>query len=559
MRELPPGAGPIEQARETGSLWRPLRTPIFRNLFVAGLLWDMGTCMQGVAAAWLMVSLGESTAFVALTQTASSLPFFVFALPAGAIGDIVDRRKLLLGCQLWMVAVATVLATATIGGFTSPWLLLALTFALSAGAAIQTPAWRALLPELVGRADLAAASALNGIEFNLARAVGPALGGALIAAAGIGSAFIATVVSFVGVIVVIARWRRPPPRRLAPVETLSGATIAAVRYVRYSPTLRWVMLRAGLTTFAASALLALLPSLASVVGAGATVYGMLLGAFGTGAVLGALVMQAARRRWSLEAVASSGVAILGAAILVAGTVEDVILLAATMVVAGAGWTGFISLISAVVQTLAPDWARARVLAVFILIFQGGLAAGSAVWGVVATRSGIATALLLAGLGTMATLVLGARSKLPETPGDTTPWNHWRMPAIIQDAAPALEQGPVLVTVRYRVGHQHADAFLEAMQQYGRIRRRDGARWWGIFRDVEGPDIYVEAFLVTSWAEHVRQHGRFTRGDGEFEARVREHVAEEPVVTHLIHAEVDSSSRAPGSMRERAAVDSATAR
>src|SRR5215468_3927094 len=218
---------------DRSTLWGPLRSPIFRRLFVADLLSDMGTFMQSVGAAWLMVSFGASATLVALTQTASSLPFFVFALPAGAIGDIVDRRKLILLCEFWMVAIAIVLAVATIGGVMSPVLLLVLTFALSAGDAVETPTWRAVLPELVGRKDLAAASALNAIEFNLARAVGPALAGALIAAAGVGAAFAVNVLSFVGVIVVISRWHRPPRQKSVPAETFGGATIAAVRYVRY--------------------------------------------------------------------------------------------------------------------------------------------------------------------------------------------------------------------------------------------------------------------------------------------------------------------------------------
>jgi MFS family permease len=528
----------IDSDPQPASLWQPLRTPIFRNLFIADLLSDMGTFMQSVGAAWLMVSLGASATFVALTQTASSLPFFLFALPAGAIGDIVDRRKLILYCQYWMVGVATVLAIATIAGLMSPWLLLALTFALSAGDAIETPTWRALLPELVGKKDLAAASALNGIEFNFARAVGPALAGALIAAAGVGAAFVVNVISFVGVIIVVRRWKRPERKRSAPLETLGGATIAAVRYVRHSPVLRLVMLRAGATMFAASALLALLPSVARTISARPTVFGVLLGCFGTGAVLGGLAMQPARRRWSLETVATSAVVMLGAMIIAAGAVSSLVFLAAVVLVAGAGWLVFISLTSALVQTLAPDWARARVLAVFILIFQGGIATGSAAWGAVATRTGIPTALLFAGLATIATIALRGIAKLPDATADMTPWNHWRMPAIHEEAS-ALEHGPVLVTVRYRVQSQHADAFLRAMQKYGQIRRRDGASWWGVFHDLEKADVYLETFLVTSWAEHVRQHDRFTRGDRDVEAQIREHVEEEPAVEHFIRADVNS--------------------
>src|SRR5947207_3629512 len=236
--------------------------------------------MQNVGAAWLMVSLRAGPMYVALTQTASALPFFIFALPAGAIGDIVDRRRLILFTEVWMVAIASVLALTTIAGLMSPWLLLGLTFALSAGDAIETPTWRAVLPELVKKEDLAAASALNGIEFNFARAVGPALAGLVIAAVGVGAAFALNVVSFFGVILLVARWKRPIRRRTTPPETVAGATVAALRYVRFSPPIRVLILRSGLTMFFASALLALMPSVAKSISDSPTGYGILLGCFG---------------------------------------------------------------------------------------------------------------------------------------------------------------------------------------------------------------------------------------------------------------------------------------
>jgi MFS family permease len=245
---------------EAAGLWRPLRTPLFRNLLIADVMSDIGTFMQSVGAAWMMVSLGAGPMFVALTQTASALPFFIFALPAGAIGDIVDRRKLILVTELWMVAIAIVLTVTTIAGVMSPLLLLGLTFALSAGDAVETPTWRAVLPEIIAKEDLAAGSALNGIEFNFARAVGPALAGVIITIAGVGAAFALNVVSFLGVIVLVWRWRRPVRRRTAPAETVAGATVAALRYVRFSPSLRGLMFRSGLTMFFASALIALMPS-----------------------------------------------------------------------------------------------------------------------------------------------------------------------------------------------------------------------------------------------------------------------------------------------------------
>src|SRR5271163_4252972 len=225
----------------SSSLWRPLRVSTFRNLLIADVVSDIGTFMQNVGAAWLMVSLGAGPIYVALTQTASSLPYFVLALPAGSAGDIVDRRKLILFTETWMMSVALLLVVLTIAGLMSPWLLLVLTFALSAGDAFEAPTWRAILPELVPKEDLAPASALNGIEFNLARAVGPALAGVVIAAAGVAAAFVANFVSFFGVILVVLKWKRPIRQQTSPPETLSGATVDAIRYVRHSPAILAVL------------------------------------------------------------------------------------------------------------------------------------------------------------------------------------------------------------------------------------------------------------------------------------------------------------------------------
>src|ERR1700736_1981263 len=268
------------RASSTAGVWRPLRRETFRNLLIADIFSDVGTFMQSVGAAWLMVSLNAGPMYVALTQTASALPFFLFALPAGALGDICDRRKLILFTEIWMALVAIALAVLVITGFISPWLLLILTFALSAGDAFETPTWRAVLPELVPKEDLPAASALNGIEFNFARAVGPALAGFVIAFAGIGAAFLLNTLSFFGVIFVVARWKRPAVRRTTPPETVTGATVAAIRYVRYSPAVRIVLLRAGTAMFFASGLLALLPSIAHRMNDSPIGYGVLLGCFG---------------------------------------------------------------------------------------------------------------------------------------------------------------------------------------------------------------------------------------------------------------------------------------
>jgi len=520
-----------ESSPVSTSLWRPLKSSTFRNLLTANVVSDIGTFMQSVGAAWLMVSLKAGPMYVALTQTASALPFFLLALPAGAIGDIVDRRRIILSTEIWMAAVALVISAITIGGLMSPVLLLILTFALSAGDAFESPTWRAVLPELVEKEDLAAASALNGIEFNFARAVGPALAGTVVAFAGVGTAFLINTLSFLGVIVVVARWRRPTTKRATPPETVAGATLAAIRYVRYSPGVLKVLVRAGTAMFFASGLLALLPSVAHRINGSPVGYGVLLGGFGCGAVLGALAMQRARARWSADVVVSSGIAIFGLATVAAGTLRAVLPLGAVMVVGGAAWVSFISLFNVQVLSQAPDWVRARVLGVSLLVFQGAVAGGSATWGAVAAHAGLSRALVWAGVGGILSVALGFFFRLSDAMVDLTPWNHWRAPAVGADADLG---GPILVTVEYDVVFERAAEFLEAMREYGRVRRRDGASRWGICRDLEIPDRYVETFIVSSWAEHLRQHDRITRADSGIEERLRSCIRGEPGVRHLVY-------------------------
>jgi len=515
----------------SASLSRPLRSSLFRNLLIADVVSDIGTFMQSVGAAWLMVSLNAGPVYVALTQTASALPFFILALPAGAIGDIVDRRKVILFTELWMVGVAVVLAVMTIAGAMSPMLLLILTFALSAGDAFETPTWRAVLPELVQKEDLPAASALNGIEFNFARAVGPALAGLVIAFAGIGAAFVLNAVSFFGVILVVARWKRSVVKRTTPPETVTGATVAAIRYVRYSPTVRIVLLRAGTAMFFASALLALLPSIAHRISGSPIGYGVLLGCFGFGAVVGALVMQRARSRWSADVIVSAGIGVFGLTTIAAGALRALPPLGAVMLIGGAAWISFISLFNVQVLNQTPDWVRARVLAVSLLVFQGGVAAGSVAWGALAARVGLGRALLWAGIGTILSTVFGLFLRLPDASVDLTPWNHWPVPSIVDADGDA---GPVLITVEYHVDPGRISDFMETMRQYGRVRHRDGASRWGICRDLETADRYVETFVVSSWTEHLRQHDRLTRADSQLEKRLRGCVLSEPKVRHLVY-------------------------
>jgi len=518
---------------QSQSPWRPLRIPLFRNLLIADLISDIGTFMQSVGAAWLMTSLTTSPMYVALIQTASALPFFVLALPAGSIGDIFDRRKLILRTELWMLGMAIVLAATTITHTMTPWLLLLLTFGLSAGDAIEAPTWRAIFPELVPREDLTPALALNGIEFNLARAVGPGLAGLIIAIAGVGTAFVLNVLSFIGVIGVIALWKRPARKSPLPAETLGGATVAALRYVRYSPDIQKLLFRSACVILFSSAFWALLPAVARGLTESSLGYGLLLGFFGVGAVVGAVVLQRARNRLSIEWVVSGATAVFAIVILAVATLHRLPLLCFLILFGGAAWTVFMSTFNTLAQNLAPDWVRARVLAIYLFVFQGSVALGSTLWGVAAEHTSANTALLFSSFGIAACLALPVVARLPAARGSLEAWNHWGKLSMVTKPEP--DEGPVLVTIEYRVDPQKVPEFLDALHDYQRIRRRDGAMRWGIFYDAENPGVYLEDFVVGSWAEHTRQHDRFTVADRKFEERVLSLVLESPKARHLVYA------------------------
>jgi len=523
QRSSPPSVGP----------WHPLRIAIFRNLLIADLVSDIGAFMQTVGAAWLMTMLTNSALYIALIQTASALPFFLLALPAGSIGDIVDRRKLILATETWMLAAAALLTVVTFTGTITPWLLLLLTLVLSLGDAIESPTWRAIFPELVKKEDLTPALALNGIEFNLARAVGPGLAGLAIAAVGVATTFLLNALSFLGVILVIFRWKRPARKNNLPAETLGGASAAAIRYVRYSPDIRTLLLRSGIVIFFASSFWALLPAVAKELSRSALGYGLLLGFFGVGAVLGAVVLQRVRAELSAETLISIATAMFGAILLSTAALHNLALLCVLMLLGGGSWTVFMSLFNTMIQNLAPDWVRARVLAAYLFVFQGSVAVGSALWGLAAEHTSARMALFVSAIGLGASLLLQFAFRLPSTAIDLSTWNHWDKPGMFEDHSPDLE--PALVTIKYVIDPAKAPDFLEEVHQYERIRRRDGATRWGIFFDTESPNTYLETFLVDSWLEHERQHERFTASDHELEKRVLAYTVEKTIVKHYIYA------------------------
>jgi MFS family permease len=520
-------------ATATPSPWRPLRNATFRNLLASNLVSDIGTFMQSIGAAWLMTSLTNSPLYIALIQTATALPFFLLALPAGSVGDIFDRRKLILGTEIWMLGIAVVLTATTVFGVMTPWLLLLLTLALSIGDAVESPSWRAIFPELVNKEELPAALALNGIEFNLARALGPGLGGFIVAAVGVGAAFAFNAFSFLGVIAVIARWKRPARKSTLPPETFRGATAAAIRYVRYSPGIRTLLIRAAILIFFTSSFWALLPSAVKEISKNPITYGFLLGFFGLGAVLGAIVLQRTRSKVSSETLLSLATATFAGVILSLALLRSPVILCFLMLLGGASWTAVMSLFNIMVQELAPDWVRARVLAVYLFVFQGSVAIGSTLWGYIASRTDVHQTLVFAAIGTGACLSLQLLFRLPTVPADLSTWNHWRKPTTFE--APDPDQGPVLVTVKYVIDPAKASEFLHQIHKYARVRRRDGATSWGVFVDTEAPNIYLESFKVDSWAEHERQHDRFTVADSEIEHQVLGYAIQPIEIRHFIYA------------------------
>ncbi|HEX9428716.1 MAG TPA: MFS transporter [Candidatus Polarisedimenticolia bacterium] len=522
------------------SAWSPLAEPIFRSLWIASFASYIGTWIQDVASGWLMTSLSPSPLMVALVQAATTLPIFLLSLPAGALADVLDRRRLLIVTQIWMLLACALLAVLTRLELTGPWTLLALTFVIGIGAALNAPAWQAIFPELVPRGQLGPALALNGIGINLSRAIGPALGGLVVAAAGTWAAFLLNAVSFVGVVLVLHGWKRAPRRSALPAERLVGAMRAGLRYVRHAPELRAVMVRAGAFILFGSALWALLPVVGRFeLGLGPTRYGLLLTAFGAGAVGGALLLPRLRRALGENALILGSTLLFAVVLSALGRVTSFPAALGALLLGGGLWIALLTAFNTSAQATLPAWVRGRALAIYILVFFGGMAGGSALWGAVATRFGVRQSLTAAAVGLVLSLAATARHRLPAGEGpDVAPSRHW--PAAATDLeAIDHERGPVLVTVDYRIDTANARSFAEAMRAVRRIRLRDGAIRWDLFNDLEDETRFIESFIVESWVEHLRQHERLTVADRAFEEQARRyHLGPAgPVVTHFIAMEL----------------------
>jgi MFS family permease len=503
------------------STWSPLSNTFFRTLWIANVVSLVGIWMRDVAVSWLMTSLTPSAFMVAIVQTATMLPFFLLALPAGALADIVDRRRLLLFSQLWMSLTALALGITTILGFTTPMALLAFTFLLSIGAALNAPAWQAIIPELVHRDELPAAITLGSVGFNIARVLGPALGGFLVGSVGPGVTFLLNAASFSGVMAVLKRWRRETHESELPAERLMGAMRVGMRYVRNAPKVQAALIHAGVFSLFSSALWAFLPVLArSYVGLSAVGYGSLLGFFGAGGLLGATVLPRIKRAISMNVLALGITFSFALVFLTLSAVRYFPVLALAMCVGGAGWMVLLSALSTVVQAVTPAWVRGRIVSVYLLVFFGGLAGGGALWGAVAVWTGIPMAFVVAA----GCLMVGGIASWPFALSegeelDLRPSDGWGGATHVAEGL-ELEEKPVLVIVEYTITPEDALAFMKAVSALKSIRLRDGAIRWNLFHDISDPSSYVESFIVESWVEHLRQHERLTVSDKEIMDGVR---------------------------------------
>lgn len=518
----------------TVSTWAPLRIGVFRALWLAVLVSNVATWMQTVGAQWLLVSQPHAPILVALVQTADYLPDVAFGLVGGVLADTFDRRRLLMAIQGFLVITGAALAALTFAGLMPPALLLTFTFLIGCGSVVVLPAYQALVPDLVPRAQLHSASALSSISINIARAAGPAFAGVVIAQAGVGAVFALNTAMYLLFFVVLLVWRAPTstaPRRR---ERFISAMRAGGRYVRYAPVVRRILLRSALFLLPASALWSLLPLIASRrLGLGADGYGLLLGALGVGAIAGVVILPRGRTRFSINALLAASGIVFAVALAVVVLISNTIVVLIVLLLAGVAWVAFLSTINAELQLFLPAWVRARGLSVYQMVLFGAQGFGALAWGAIAEPVGIVPTFLIAA-GVMVAGVATMRVwPIIDTSGmDRSTVQYWADPRLALDADP--EDGPVVVRTLYSVAPDNEEAFLRAMVQVRLSRLRTGATQWGLFQNGETPQQFVELFTVASWEEYLRQHSdRLTGTDQQYEEEAKSFSSSPVETSHLL--------------------------
>lgn len=506
----------------------PLRYPVFRRIWLASLLSNLGLMIQSVGAAWAMTQMTASADKVALVQTALMLPIMLIAMPAGAVADMYDRRIVSLASLAVSLIGATALTVLTWIGAVTPSVLLGFCFIVGSGMALFGPAWQSSVSEQVPQETLPSAVALNGISYNIARSFGPAIGGIVVATAGAVAAFAANAILYVPLLVVLLLWRRKTEPSRLPRERLSRAIVSGVRYIANSPSIRIVLARTLITGICGGSVSALMPLVArDLLHGGAQTYGIMLGAFGMGAVIGALNIGEVRKRLSGEASVRICALVMGAAIAVIAVSREPVLTAAALVVAGAVWMLAVALFNIGVQLSAPRWVAGRSLAAFQAAIAGGIAIGSWGWGHLTDSVGVEMALLVSGAAMFASPLFGLWLKMPPTGARDEDAGMLADPEVLLPLTG--RSGPLVVEIEYRVDQDDARAFHGVMQDVQLSRQRNGAYGWSIARDIADPELWTERYHCPTWLDFLRQRNRSTMAERALHQRAADfHLGPDPV-------------------------------
>ncbi|WP_342725527.1 MFS transporter [Bradyrhizobium sp. B097] len=511
------------------SITAPLRHSIFRRIWLASLLSNLGILIQGVGAAWAMTQMTAEADKVALVQTALMLPVMLIAMPAGAIADMHDRRIVALVSLAIALSGATTLTVLAWLSLVTPNILLALCFVVGSGMALFGPAWQSSVSEQVPSETLPAAVALNGISYNIARSFGPAIGGIVVASAGAVAAFAANAVLYLPLLTVLFLWNRVSEPSRLPRERLNRAIVSGVRYITNSPSIRIVLTRTMVTGIIGGSVSALMPLVArDLLHGGAQTYGIMLGAFGMGAVIGALNISEIRSRLSGEAAVRTCALLMGVAIAIVAVSRQPVLTAAALVVAGAVWMLAIALFNIGVQLSAPRWVAGRSLAAFQASIAGGIAIGSWCWGRITDLGGVEMALLISAGLMLLSPVLGIWLRMPpvgarnEDATDTLADPEVRLQL-------TGRSGPLVVEIEYRVAQDNARAFHNVMQDVQLSRQRNGAYGWSIARDIADPELWTERYHCPTWLDFLRQRNRATQIERELHQKAADfHIGADPI-------------------------------
>jgi len=512
----------------TDGIAAPLRHAPFRRIWLASLLSNLGLLIQAVGAAWAMTQMTSSADKVALVQTALMLPIMLIAMPAGAVADMYDRRIVaLVSLSIGLSGAVTLTALSWLG-LVTPTLLLAFCFLVGSGMALFGPAWQASVSEQVPTETLPAAVALNGISYNIARSFGPAIGGIIVATAGAVAAFAANAALYIPLLVVLFLWRRENEPSRLPRERLNRAIVSGVRYIANSPSIRIVLARTLVTGIIGGSLSALMPLVArDLLHGGAQTYGIMLGAFGMGAVIGALNISELRKRLSGEAAIRACALSMGGAIIAVAVSHEPVITAAALVIAGAVWMLAVALFNIGVQLSAPRWVAGRSLAAFQASIAGGIAIGSWGWGRLTDAAGVETALLISGGLMLLSPLLGLWLTMPPVGARNEDAESLADPEVRLSLTG--RSGPLVMEIEYRVAQDNARAFHNVMQDVQLSRQRNGAYGWSIARDIADPELWTERYHCPTWLDYLRQRNRSTQSERALHQQAMDfHIGPDPV-------------------------------